>query len=152
MNELFWYASLFLLSFLILGSFYYLSAKKYLADNGKNFFHFLAIFPVFLSVSMGLSLHNAIAVLEGYAGRKTPFIRTPKFNILVATDSWKKNKYLPGRMNWLTIGEGLLTLYFAFGIYTAFRIADYGLVPFHVMLTFGFGTVFFYSVVQSRRG
>ena len=28
---------------------------------------------------MGLSWHNSLAVVEGYIGKKTPFVRTPKF-------------------------------------------------------------------------
>lgn len=43
---------------------------------GKSFLYqistFLVSFPVFLSLSMGLSLHNSIAVLQGYAGKKEP--------------------------------------------------------------------------------
>jgi hypothetical protein len=33
---------------------------------------------MFLSVSMGLALHNARAVAKGFWGRATPFVRTPK--------------------------------------------------------------------------
>ena len=49
----------------------------------------------------------------------------------------------------MTLLEGLLVLYFAFGVLLAFYLADFGLLPFHLMLIFGFGTVFYYSVIQS---
>lgn len=150
-KELFWFASLFLISFVIIATLYYVSSSSKFSNKFSGLIHFLSTFPLFLSVSMGLSLHNAIAVIEGYIGKKTPFIRTPKFNIQKSDDSWKGNKYLSKKINLLTIAEGLLALYFSYGIYQAFKINDYGLLPFHLMLSFGFGTVFYYSVFQIQR-
>jgi hypothetical protein len=50
------------------------------------------------------------------------------------------------------IFEGLLMLYFAFGMYSAFVVGDqggdFGLFPFHLMLFFGFGYVFFKSLTS----
>jgi hypothetical protein len=46
--------------------------------------------------------------------------------------------------------EGLLMVYFAFGMYSAFIVGDqggdFGLFPFHLMLFLGFGFVFFNSL------
>lgn len=149
-NQLFWFASLFLISFVILGTLYYVSSTQKFSNKFFGFVHFLKTFPLFLAISMGLSLHNAIAVIEGYMGRKTPFIRTPKFNIQNNNETWKGNKYISKNINLLTISEGFLALFFSYGIYQAFKINDYGLLPFHLLLTFGFGTVFYYSLFQSR--
>ncbi len=44
-------------------------------------YKFVFLFPLFLALSMGLSLHNSIAVLQGYLCKKSPFVRTPKINI-----------------------------------------------------------------------
>ena len=100
---------------------------------------------------MGLSLHNAIAVIEGYMGKKSPFIRTPKFNILENKDAWQKNKYLVSSVSFLTVLEFLMTLYFLGGILSAFYYQDFVLIPFHIMLFLGFGYVTFYSLFHSRR-
>ena len=94
---------------------------------------------------MGLSLHNGLAVLEGLIGRKTPFIRTPKFNLALG-ESWKRNSYITTRINWLTIMEGVLFLYFVFGIVVGLQLEDSGLLFFHIMLAMGFGSVFYYSI------
>ncbi|MDP4586770.1 MAG: glycosyltransferase family 2 protein, partial [Flavobacteriales bacterium] len=88
-DMLFNIASIFLLSFLILGYFYW-SAQSNRKGKLK---YFLRDFPMFLSVSMGLSLHNSIAVLEGYMGKKTPFVRTPKFALNEKKGSWLDKKY-----------------------------------------------------------
>ncbi|NND95114.1 MAG: glycosyltransferase [Flavobacteriales bacterium] len=143
-------ASLFLLSFFILAYFYWTSMKHGQGEGLRSFGHFLMLFPLFLSVSMGLSLHNAIAVIEGYLGRKTPFIRTPKFSIQTADDTFKGNRYLAHRINPLTFVEIFLTLYFLGGIGLAFYLKDFGLIPFHLMLCLGFGLVSFYSVRHAR--
>ena len=48
------------------------------------------------------------------------------------------------------IFEGILMLYFGFGMYSAFIVGDqggdFGLFPFHLMLFLGFGFVFFKSL------
>ena len=43
---------------------------------------YVKLFFCFFSVALGFTLHNVIAVLEGYFGKKSEFVRTPKFNII----------------------------------------------------------------------
>ena len=67
-------------------------------------------------------------------------------------DGWKGNKYLKKTITPNIIIEGALTLYFAFGMYSAFVVGDqggdFGLFPFHLMLFIGFGFVFFKSLTS----
>jgi len=116
----------------------------------KKFVNYIGMFLTFFSIAMGFSLHNSIAVIEGHFGKRSDFIRTPKFNINNISDSWKGNKYLRKKLSLNVIVEGLLVLYFAFGMYSAFIVGDqggdFGLFPFHLMLFLGFGYVFFKSV------
>ncbi|NNF02372.1 MAG: hypothetical protein HKN22_06780 [Bacteroidia bacterium] len=95
---------------------------------------------------MGISLHNSLAVFQGISGYKTPFVRTPKFNINGLKGGWKNSGYENRSISALSIVEGLLSLYFIGGIGLAFYLNDFGLLPFHLMLSFGFGIVFYYSV------
>lgn len=101
---------------------------------------------------MGFSLHNSIAVLEGHFGKKSEFVRTPKFNISSTREGWKTNKYLNKTISIYVVFEGLLMLYFAFGLYSAFVVGDqggdFGLFPFHLMLFLGFGYVFYKSLTS----
>ena len=69
---------------------------------------FGVLFPIFLALSMGLSLHNSIAVLQGYWGKKSAFIRTPKFNIRGIKDSFQKQNYLAKKLPRTTIMEGFI--------------------------------------------
>ena len=101
---------------------------------------------------MGFSLNNSIAVIEGHFGKKSEFIRTPKFNISTLKESWKGNKYIKKGISIHVVFEGLLMLYFAFGMYSAFIVGnqggDFGLFPFHLMLFIGFGYVFLNSITS----
>lgn len=109
---------------------------------------FLLFFPLFLALSMGLALHNSIAVAQGYLGRKSAFIRTPKFNIKTVSDRLQKRAYLSGRISSTTLLEGLLALYFAWGIYQGFRIDDFSFFLFHLLLFLGYGSIFLFTILH----
>ena len=94
---------------------------------------------------MGFSFQNSIAVLEGLAGKKSEFIRTPKFNIEALQEKWKENIYISRKISKYTFFEGLLMVYFLFGLFAGYQLNDFALYPFHLMLFFGFSYVFFNS-------
>ncbi len=144
LNVLFNLGSLFLLGFFSISYFYWVASKRVVKKGAGKYF--ITTFPLFLIVSMGLSLHNGMAVLEGLMGKKTPFIRTPKFNVKDRSQSWKKNKYIHPKLSLASLVEGVLSLYFMFGIYSGIVLLDWGLMVFHVMLWLGFGMVFYYSL------
>ena len=146
---LFHASSFFALSVVILMIFYWHSMRKAFASGNDTTRAFVPRFFLFLSLSMGLSLHNAVAVLDGYIGRKTPFVRTPKFNIQNKQDQWSNTKYLVRGLKGIspiTLLEGIMAIYFGWGIYLGIALEDVGLLPFHTMLFIGFSTVCFYSV------
>ncbi|MBL7857972.1 MAG: glycosyltransferase family 2 protein [Cyclobacteriaceae bacterium] len=133
----------FLVGFFSISLFYWTATKRFYSNPVKKFFR---LFPGFLLVSMGLSLHNGLAVLEGLLGIKTPFIRTPKFNITRKGESWRNNDYIKPTISLLMVMEGLLCLYFSFGIACGLYLHDWSLMIFHVMLTLGFGVVSYHSM------
>ncbi len=115
-----------------------------------DFINFIGLFLSFFSIVMGFSLHNSRAVLEGHLGRKSKFIRTPKFNISESSpppDLKKKSK-----LNFQLFLEFLLFLYFAFAVAAAFNLNNYSLLPFHLMLFFGFGYIVFNSTFNFHPG
>jgi cellulose synthase/poly-beta-1,6-N-acetylglucosamine synthase-like glycosyltransferase len=136
-------SAIFFIGFLSISLFYWIATKQF---NHNPLRVFLKRFPGFLIVSMGLSLHNGIAVIEGLLGIKTPFVRTPKFDIRKQEDTWKGNVYLNPSINIVTILEGVLSIYFLFAIGVGIYLNDFVLIVFHAMLTVGFGTVFYFSL------
>ncbi len=142
--------SLFLIGFLAVGIFYWVASRARYSD--RTFKYYLLHFPLFMMFSMGLALHNSIATVEGYLGIKSPFIRTPKFNITRKGERWESNTYLKSSITWSTVLEGLLSLYFFFGIIAGAALGDYGLVLFHLMLAIGFGFIFTHSIRHQLNG
>ena len=113
----------------------------------KRVLKFVLLFPLFLALSMGLSLHNTVAVLQGYLGKKTPFVRTPKLDIRSVGDSLRQRaRYLQGRLSWLTILEGLLAVYFLAALVEGIRTHQTEFAIFHLLLLLGYGSIFFLSV------
>lgn len=132
----------FVLSTIILFVCYWFTYKSIQGSSFNNFVDYIRIFFTFFSVALGFSLHNSIAVLEGHMGKRSEFVRTPKFNLDNITNSLKGNKYLAKKLSPNMILEFGLMGYFLFGMYSAIPLNDFGLFPFHFMLFLGFGYVF----------
>jgi cellulose synthase/poly-beta-1,6-N-acetylglucosamine synthase-like glycosyltransferase len=147
------YASVFFVSTLFLIFYYAVSFREKAPHKILVIPLFVFRFFQFLIVSMGLSYHNTVAVLQGYFGKKTAFVRTPKFNAESSKDSkWKKNSYLNSRIKFSSIVEFTLFLLFSFGIGIGVQSEVYGMIPFHSMAALGFLSVFIYSIAESTRG
>ena len=150
LKNYFYMMSFFVISSLIFFICYWQMYKRMYGNGLLKFFNFIGMFFTFFSIAMGFSLHNSIAVLEGHFGKKSEFVRTPKFNIKNLKDGWKNNKYIKKKPSINVIAEGILVFYFAFGMFSAFIVGDqggdFGLFPFHLMLFIGFGYVFFKSI------
>jgi cellulose synthase/poly-beta-1,6-N-acetylglucosamine synthase-like glycosyltransferase len=146
----FYVMSFFVISSLIFFICYWHMYKNIYGGGFIKFMKYIGAFLTFFSIAMGFSLHNTIAVLEGHWGKKSEFVRTPKFNIKNIKDGWKTNKYIKKQPSVHVILEGLLAVYFIFGMYSAFIVGDqggdFGLFPFHFMLFIGFSYVFFKSI------
>ena len=131
-------------------AFYYWNSFR---DKRGNFFgdlfRFLGRFVQFLTVSMALGLSNAVAVIEGYLGIKSSFVRTPKFNV-AKKDEFKGNKYDKKSLSIINILEGTFMVVFGFTAVNRTIYGDLGMVPFHVMLAVGYGIIFFNTLKENR--
>lgn len=141
------YMSLFIFSTLIV-----------LFTGGVSFFHtnhnlkhprlsFLGRFTAFLLFTMGLSLNNALATIEGFTGKRSDFIRTPKFNLTnqKSIEHWSKFSYIRKGLAGQVILEFILLLYFISGIALGIYYQFYHLIPLHLMLVIGYGMIVYYS-------
>ena len=144
------FKALFIISLLSLISFYGVAYWHIPETQNRSLGNFLFNFFMFLCLTMGLSLHNSIAVAEGYLGIKTPFIRTPKYNLRSSQDTWQTSLYTIKNISLLTYVEGFLSLYFLVGGYLAFKWHHYGMLPLHFMLSIGFGIIAYFSIKHSR--
>ena len=143
------FGAFFIASTLFLSFYYWHSWRDKKGPFLNDLFRFIGRFIQFLTVSMALSLSNAVAVIEGYLGIKSSFVRTPKFNVLIKTE-FKGNKYDKKSLSLINILEGLLMLIFGFTAVQRAVYGDLGMVPFHLMLTFGYGIIFFSTLKENR--
>jgi cellulose synthase/poly-beta-1,6-N-acetylglucosamine synthase-like glycosyltransferase len=144
--RLYWF---FMIGFVTVGCVYFVANRDttWKHEPGyKSILRFLILFPVFLSLSMGLSLHNSIAVIQGYLGKQTAFVRTPKFNIRQLQDTFKRGVYAVGNVSGVTIIEGLLAVYFLLAIIAGIQSGKTSFLIYHFMLMVGFGSIFIYSI------
>jgi cellulose synthase/poly-beta-1,6-N-acetylglucosamine synthase-like glycosyltransferase len=143
------FGAFFIASTLFLSFYYWHSWRDKKGPFLNDLFRFIGRFIQFLTVSMALSLSNAVAVIEGYLGIKSSFVRTPKFNVLIKTE-FKGNKYDKKSLSIINILEGLLMLVFGFTAVQRAVYGDLGMVPFHLMLTCGYGIIFFSTLKENR--
>ncbi len=149
LNYIIQYGAMFLVSTVFLMYYYWMSYRDKTDNTVKSLFKFGLRFLQFLIVSMGLALSNTVAVIEGYLGIKSSFVRTPKFNVSKKGD-FKGNKYDKKKLSIINIGEGILFVVFLFTAINRAIYGDIGMVPFHLMLAAGYGMVFFYTIKEIR--
>ena len=149
LNFVIQFGSFFIISTIFLAYYYWFSYRDKKGNTGSDILRFTARFFQFLTVSMALSLSNAVAVIEGYLGIKSSFVRTPKFNVS-KKEEFQGNKYDKKSLSITNIMEGILMVVFGFTAINRALYGDFGMVPFHLMLTIGYGVIFF-STLKERR-
>lgn len=101
---------------------------------------FWSDYLLFLLVYMALSVQNAGAVLQGFAGRTSPFIRTPKGGLRARDDH-----RTVARAEWMVWG------YFLLGIALSVGLQDYFLLLFFVLFSTGLGWLRLQSLREEAR-
>ena len=147
-NWFFNFSSLFVLSTFI---FFYVYWELYKLVNKKkinSFFEYIKIFTSFYSISGAFAFQNSIAVLQGFIGKNSEFVRTPKFNLTSGETNLKEKKYVNESRSYYFIIEGFLALYFLVSIIATILFANrnFGFLPFHLFLFFGYTYIFVCSL------
>ncbi len=145
-------APFFIFAFFIYILHYFIAFKKNAVGNfTQNLLVFLIQFPLFVSLFIGISLNNAVGIVQGYWGIKTAFVRTPKFNWNADKKKVLSNRYAHSSINWATIGEGLLVIYFLFGLVAALHFKNFATVPLFLLAIIGFAMVFTLSLQERNQ-
>jgi hypothetical protein len=126
---------------------YYLVTQRYL--HPTTWKQSIKYIPFVMSMGIALTFSNARAVLEAVLGVKTPFVRTPKYKIEDAGDTWVKKSYVPRRISlpWL---ELLFAGYFVFTIWYAIDSRIFGTLPFLMIYLCGYAYAAVMSIAQAR--
>ena len=145
------YYGIFLISLIAIVMVYYVANVERSwkgSSKIKLVLKFIFIFPLFLSLSMGLSLHNAIAVLQGWIGKKTAFVRTPKFDMVQKLRANDIQNYKMMPLTTITLLEGTLFLYFIGSMIYSLHSGHTSFLSLQILLTMGYGLIFLLSVKE----
>jgi cellulose synthase/poly-beta-1,6-N-acetylglucosamine synthase-like glycosyltransferase len=137
-------SSFFIIGYVFLAIFYFTGFKRAYPEQKLSVF--IPRILLLLAMFLGLAMHNALAVAEGWLNRKSPFVRTPKFNARGKSGDWKSNTYSLKRIPGIVALEFLLFLYFAWGVGLGLYFGDFALLPFHLLLCLGHLLVVIYSM------
>lgn len=132
------YTMITALNLVALTLFYYQGACTGGKQKAGQFFRH---YPVFMVVYMGLSVQNCCAVMQGFLGSRSVFVRTPKMS-----SSGTNNTYLEKRINWINVLEVVILCYFIGGIILSFYFGDYYLLLFFLMIGLGLGLIVYQSL------
>ena len=131
--------------------FYFCSQKEIRGDWRKR----VLVLPILLAGSMGFSVNNTQAVVEGLLKIKSEFVRTPKYQIVGRGESWWTRKYVLQSIHYSSYVELLLALYCMGGAVLSIYLQEYSAIPFQLMFALGFGYVSLFSfrhAFLARRG
>ena len=131
---------LFIASTCSISSFYLAAERAIFPKTWKRTFLYL---PFIMAVGIGLSVRNAVAVLEAIFGVKSEFVRTPKYRVEAGANGsngaggWATKEYRKkaGWMPWAEVGLGI---YFAAAVVYAIEMENYATVPFLVLFVWGY--------------
>ena len=135
-----------MLGFVLVAGVYLVSYLKAQAFSWSRLAEAIWKLPLFFAVSMGFALHNSQAVWEGLTGKKSPFIRTPKFNLVSGSASLNANVYRLRSLNMSTWLEGGIGLLFGGMVVLGIVYGTYLFLPFHGLLALGYSLVFISSL------
>jgi cellulose synthase/poly-beta-1,6-N-acetylglucosamine synthase-like glycosyltransferase len=127
---------LFIASTCSISSFYLAAERAIYPKTWQRTFLYL---PFIMAVGIGLSVRNALAVLEAIFGVKSEFVRTPKYRVEAGAQDggWSKKKYRKGA-GWMPYAEVFLGLYFAAAVVYALEMENYATVPFLLLFVWGY--------------
>jgi cellulose synthase/poly-beta-1,6-N-acetylglucosamine synthase-like glycosyltransferase len=129
------------------GTFFcYYTAARVLGGSWRQR---IARFPLFLALSIGMSVHNTRAALEGLIGKRSPFERTPKYRVTSQGRSREGGRYR-SRASWSVVAEFALSACSLSGLVLAIHYRQFGAMPFLLLFAAGYGLVGMYSVSHMR--
>jgi cellulose synthase/poly-beta-1,6-N-acetylglucosamine synthase-like glycosyltransferase len=131
----------------------YYSCNQQILNSKHSVLRVLSFIPYFLSflaLSSGLSYHNARAVCLGYIGKKTSFVRTPKFNILNKEDRINQKSYFQSTAGIVLSFEIFITAVLLYSMIHQVSNGEFYFLYFHFMLFLGYIGIIYYTLRDAR--
>ncbi|MEL6940073.1 MAG: glycosyltransferase [Cyanobacteria bacterium J06598_1] len=141
------YLPIFVVTTLNLLAFYWVSQREQRFKLSPWQFGYHIFF--LLSVGIGMSLNQSLAVCEGLVRTGTEFVRTPKHGVVTRSESWITKKYR-GDKTWVLCLELMMLMYLSVTIAFAVSHTHYLSLPFLLMFFVGYSYVLAMGLFQRR--
>lgn len=109
--------------------------------------------PMMMALGVGMAVNQFKAVFEAVIGHKSPFVRTPKYNLDASSQGsagWLTKRYR-GARNWVPFVELFFALYFTASLTFAISERLWGTIPFVMIFVVGFWYIAVLSLFQGRQ-
>jgi cellulose synthase/poly-beta-1,6-N-acetylglucosamine synthase-like glycosyltransferase len=137
---------LFLASSFSISSFYLVSQKELFP---KKWYRTFLYVPCLMSLGIGLTVTNTIAVMEALFGIKSAFKRTPKYRVEKRGERAQVGKYRK-RLGFVPWIELLIGGYFVLTIWYAVVNENYFTLPFLLLFVLGYWYTGLMSLLEGR--
>ncbi len=138
---------LFAASTFSISSFYLVSQKELYP---RHWYKCLLYLPFLMSLGIGLTITNTIAVMEAIFGIQSAFKRTPKYRVQKKGEKSKGAAKYRKRLGLIPLLELLIGAYFALCIWYAVANENYFTVPFLLLFVVGYWYTGLLSLLQGR--
>ena len=139
------WGAVFLSATVVLAGYYHESVK---AIGETKPLRFVPEFVMFLAIVMAFSFHNTVAALQGYFGKKTAFVRTPKYSLNAHEALSDKLAYHRIQKNFFPFAEIMLGAVFLMAAFFGIYFREPGLVFYHLLLSVGYFVWGGFSIIQ----
>lgn len=104
-------------------------------------------FPVFMAGTMGMALSNTQALIQALRGKKTAFVRTPKYSTADASISGLNKPAVrqKKRITAIVCFEALLAVYCFAGLIFIVWFGEWAAIPFQALFASGFGLITYFN-------
>jgi cellulose synthase/poly-beta-1,6-N-acetylglucosamine synthase-like glycosyltransferase len=131
--------------------FTYWTAHRYgnFKSSAQGTTTILARALLFMLITSGLIIHNAWAVVQGLFGRATPFMRTPKLNVVAPGDETASKRAYTGKFSSpvLAVEIGLGILFSWLAVYGLLK-GHYVIVPAFIYFACGYVMIVYFTVAE----
>jgi cellulose synthase/poly-beta-1,6-N-acetylglucosamine synthase-like glycosyltransferase len=138
---------LFAASTFSISSFYLVSQKELYP---RSWYKCLLYLPFLMSLGIGLTITNTIAVMEALFGIQSAFKRTPKYRVQKKGEKSKGAAKYRKRLGLIPFIELLIGAYFALCIWYAVANENYFTIPFLLLFVIGYWYTGLLSLLQGR--
>lgn len=106
-------------------------------NKWKASLYFIPNFYIFLALSLGISLYMVIGILEGYIGKASEFVRTPKFNIKDYNPSQPKKEYSFKKESNIVVFEFIIFIFGIVILSLGINYIDYFMINYGLLICIG---------------